>query len=192
MEITRTLHVTTRVEWWQWLDKNHNTENEIWLIFYKKHTGKSRIPYNDAVEEAICFGWIDSIVKRIDDEKFAQKFTPRKKNSKWSDLNIKRAKKMISENKMTQSGLIYFQNIPDKKNGQPAIKMDKNNFNIPEYINEALKKNLTVLKNFNQLAFSHKRNYVGWIDSAKKEETRQNRLAEAIELLKENKKLGLK
>ena len=192
MEITRTLHVTTRVEWWQWLDKNHNTENEIWLIFYKKHTGKSRIPYNDAVEEAICFGWIDSIVKRIDDEKFAQKFTPRKKNSKWSDLNIKRAKKMISENKMTQSGLIYFQNIPDKKNGQPAIKMDKNDFNIPEYINEALKKNSTVLKNFSQLAFSHKRNYVGWIDSAKKEETRQRRLAEAIELLKENKKLGLK
>ena len=192
MEITRTLHVTTRVEWWQWLDKNHNTENEIWLIFYKKHTGKSRFPYNDAVEEAICFGWIDSIVKRIDDEKFAQKFTPRKKNSKWSDLNIKRAKKMISENKMTQSGLLHFQNIPDKKAGQPAIKMDKNNFNIPEYINEALKKNLTVLKNFNQLAFSHKRNYVGWIDSAKKEETRQNRLAEAIELLKENKKLGLK
>jgi len=90
MKITKTLYVTTRDEWRSWLEKNHKSEKEIWLIYYKKHTGKPRIPYDDAVEEALCFGWIDSIIKRIDEKKYAQKFSPRKQNSVWSDLNKKR------------------------------------------------------------------------------------------------------
>ena len=78
MKITEKLHVTNRDDWRAWLRKNHSTKKEIWLIYYKRHTGKPRIPYSDAVEEALCFGWIDSLVKKIDDEKFVQKFTPRK------------------------------------------------------------------------------------------------------------------
>ena len=75
------LHLTNRQDWRLWLGENHDKENEIWLIYYKKHTGKARVPYNDAVEEALCFGWIDSIVKTIDDERYMQKFTPRKDKS---------------------------------------------------------------------------------------------------------------
>jgi len=104
MEITKTLYITTRAKWRKWLEKNHNTEKEIWLIYYKKHTGKPRIPYDDAVEEALCFGWIDSIIKRIDEEKYTQNFSPRKQNSVWSDLNKKRVKKLIEEGKITKAG----------------------------------------------------------------------------------------
>ena len=78
MEIRKTLYVTSREEWRAWLTKHYQAETEVWLIYYKKHTGRPRISYDEVVEEALCFGWIDSIGKRMDDETFAQKFTPRK------------------------------------------------------------------------------------------------------------------
>ena len=87
MEITKTYYVATRSEWCKWLQKHHTSATEIWLIYYKKHTGMPRVSYNDAVEEALCFGWIDSLVKRVDADTYAQKFTPRKSKSKWSELN---------------------------------------------------------------------------------------------------------
>lgn len=108
MDIGKTLYVTNRVEWRKWLAKNHNNEHEIWLIYYRKDTGKPRIDYNDAVEEALCFGWIDSIEKRIDEEKFAQRFTPRRPNSNWSESNRKRMGKLIKQGKVTPFGLSAF------------------------------------------------------------------------------------
>lgn len=86
------LYLPTRSEWRQWLSKNHAGVKVIWLVYYKKHTGKPSIPYDDAVEEALCFGWIDSTIKRIDDERYMQKFTPRNLKSEWSDLNIRRVR----------------------------------------------------------------------------------------------------
>ena len=106
MKITKTLYVTNRKEWRNWLLNNFDSKPEIWLIYYKKHTGKPRILYNDAVEEALCFGWIDSTIKRVDEEIYVQKFTPRKARSIWSDLNRKRAEKMINAGLMTSAGLI--------------------------------------------------------------------------------------
>jgi hypothetical protein len=97
MEIRKTLYVTSREEWRAWLAKHYQSETEVWLIYYKKHSGQPRISYDHAVEEALCFGWIDSIVKRIDDEKFAQKFTPRRDGAKWSALNKRRLRKLIRE-----------------------------------------------------------------------------------------------
>ena len=108
MEITESLYVTNRDDWHDWLLMHHKSKNEIWLIFFKKHTGRPRIPYDDAVEEALCFGWIDSTIKRIDEETFAQKFTPRKAKSQWSNLNIERVRKLIKLNKMTKAGLDKF------------------------------------------------------------------------------------
>src|SRR5262249_60030780 len=83
----------------------HQSETEVWLIYYKKPSGQPRIPYDDAVEEALCFGWVDSIVKRIDDAKFAQKFTPRRGRTRWSALNKRRLRKLIREGRMTPAGL---------------------------------------------------------------------------------------
>ena len=99
MLMGETIYITDRMKWRAWLRKNRKIKKEIWLIYYKKHTGKSRIAYDDAVEEALCYGWIDSTVKRIDNDRFAQKYTPRREKSNWSDLNIERAKKLIKEGK---------------------------------------------------------------------------------------------
>ncbi|MEK6967514.1 MAG: hypothetical protein AABX51_02700, partial [Nanoarchaeota archaeon] len=91
-KITNLVHATTRIEWRKWLEKNHNKEKDAWLVYFKVHTGKQSVAYNDAVEEALCFGWIDSTVKKIDGERFAQRFTPRKLKGNWAETNIKRVK----------------------------------------------------------------------------------------------------
>jgi len=191
MKLADELYVTNRDDWREWLRKNYETKKEVWLIYYTKHTGKPSISYDDSVEEALCFGWIDNIIKRIDDEKFVRKFTPRKAKSKWSEANKKRARKMIKEGKMTEVGLAKIREA--KKTGEwfktaPA----KKELVIPPYMKEALAKNEKALENFNDLAKSYKRQYVGWISSAKREATRRRRLAEAISLLEKNEKLGMK
>jgi uncharacterized protein YdeI (YjbR/CyaY-like superfamily) len=105
MQPGRLLYVTNREEWRTWLKENHETEKEIWLVFFKKNSGKPGIIYEDAVEEAICFGWIDSLVKKIDDQSYSQKFTPRTVKAGWSVSNKIRAERMIQQGRMTQAGL---------------------------------------------------------------------------------------
>jgi uncharacterized protein YdeI (YjbR/CyaY-like superfamily) len=152
MKLSKTLYVTTRDAWRAWLEKNHAAATEVWLIYYKKHTGRPRIPYDDAVEEALCFGWIDSIVRRIDEGRYAQKFTPRRDGSQWSELNIKRARKLIKEGRMTRAGLAKVGaeilagrevSRTESKRHEPAI---------PQYIEDALKKNRAARENFHNLA----------------------------------------
>ncbi len=98
-----------REAWRQWLLENHAGFNEFWIIFYKKHTGKPTVIYREALEEALCFGWIDGILKRIDDECYMQRFTPRRSRSNWSETNIKLALKLLSEGRMHESGLAFSQ-----------------------------------------------------------------------------------
>lgn len=183
------IYMKNREEWRAWLEKNHLIKKVIWLIYYKKHTGKDRIPYEDAVEEAICFGWIDSTVKKIDEEKYMQKFTPRKDKSKWSEINIKRANKMIQSGKMVQAGLEKF----NKKILYINIeKKHKTEVFVPDYIKDLLKNNKSIEIKFYNLAVSYRKKFVEWIDSAKKYSTKEKRMKEMIQLLKENKKLGMK
>jgi len=185
------LYVPDRDDWRAWLRENFAAKSEVWLIYYKKHTGKPSIPYDDSVEEALCFGWIDGVIRRIDDEKCARKFTPRKDRSRWSESNKNRAEKLINEGKMTAAGLAKIEEA--KKNGEWfKPRQMRRELVIPTFIEEALAKNRKAQVNFNKLANSYKRMYVGWISSAKKEETRIRRLVEAVSLLEQNKKLGLK
>ena len=192
MKTLKTLHLTDRAKWRAWLKKHHTAENEVWLVYYKKHTGKPRIPYDDAVEEALCFGWIDSIVKRIDDETYAQKFTPRTNNSKWSDLNVRRAKKLIKDGRMTEAGLAKIdpEILRRKSKSKPRSKKDR--LIVPAFIRQALMATWKAWENFNNLAPSYRRHYIGWISDAKREETRRRRLKEAVALLARGEKLGLK
>lgn len=181
-----TLYVKDRNEWRSWLEKHHDSKKEIWLIYYKKQTGKPRIPYDDAVEEAICFGWIDGQIKSLDDEKYIQRYTPRKSKSPWSDINIGRAKKMIKEGKMTKWGLeTYHEGMKNNK-----IIPSSKNFSIPDDFKEALAKNLKALNNFNNFAPSTQLMYVYWISTAKREETRNKRIKEVVERSQQNKKPG--
>ncbi len=144
--------------------------------------------YGDAVEEALCFGWIDSIVRTIDEDRYAQKFTPRKAKSKWSELNRERFARMVSEGKMTPAGLAR----SPIKDGAAAGAKPPEDDSVPSAIEEALRANGLAWTNFSNLAPSYRRLYVRWIQDAKKEETRRKRLTEAVGLLEQNKKLGLK
>jgi uncharacterized protein YdeI (YjbR/CyaY-like superfamily) len=191
----KTFYAANRNEWRAWLEKRHETETDVWLIYYKKASALPRVPYDDAVEEALCFGWVDSLVKRLDDEKFAQKFTPRKDQQKWSEHNKKRARAMIEQGKMTDAGLaVIGKGVLDSSRDPSARKIsDRRRFDtVPEFIQKALNKNKKAREFFDKLAPSYRRHYIGWITMAKRPETQQRRLAEAIELLAQNKKLGLK
>ncbi len=190
MGISRMLHVISREEWRTWLAKHHESEREVWLVYYKKQTGRPRIPYGDAVEEALCFGWIDSLVKRIDDAKFAQKFTPRTDCTRWSALNKRRVRKLMQEGRMTAAGLakIDVAALGDEPQAPPG----KARLALPRFVRQALLANPKAWEHFQNLAPSYRRLYVRWIMDAKKPETRARRLKQAVALLAQNKKLGLK
>jgi uncharacterized protein YdeI (YjbR/CyaY-like superfamily) len=152
----------------------------VWLIYYKKHSGRPRIPYDHAVEEALCFGWIDSIGKRMDDEKFAQKFTPRRDRTNWSALNKRRVRKLIREGRMTEAGLAK---IDLAVLGEKAAAKQSTDDDIPRFVKQGLMANAKAWKNFRSLTPARRRAYVRLILDAKKEETRERRLREAISLL---------
>lgn len=190
--IMRAMYVNNREDWRKWLEKNYDKEKELWLIYYKANTGKPSIPYEDSVEEALCFGWIDSIVKKMDSEKYARKFTPRTDKTRWSALNKRRVKNLIKEGKMTEIGLAKIDRSVLKRKEVTVKEGVKKKLEIPDYLKKLLMKNRKAWQNFTKLAPSYQRNYVGWIISAKKIETRQKRIKEAIGLLAKNKKLGLK
>ncbi len=172
-------YAKNREEWRNWLMENHTCEKEIWLVYYKKHTGKPSVTYPESVQEALCFGWIDGIKKRIDDERYMHRFTLRTPKSNWSDFNIRLAKKLIKDKKMTDFGLKYFEN------------RKTNTFSLSPENEQKIKENQIAWQNFNNLAPGYRKQYIHWISSAKRAETIQKRLEEAIKLLEQNKKLGM-
>ena len=192
MKMPKTLYVSNRPAWRAWLAQNHEAEAEVWLVFYKKHTGRPNLPYEDAVNEALCFGWIDSLVQRIDLERYARKFTPRNVRSRWSELNKRRVKALIREGRMTSEGLAK---IPDSVLRGKVDSGPRRQTKVPvlpRSIKQVLMSHPKAWKNFTSLAPSYRRLYVRWITAAQKEETRRRRTQEAIALLSQGKKLGLK
>jgi len=187
----KTIYIKTRAGWRKWLKDNRLISPGIWFTFYKQHTGRKTITYNDAVEEALCYGWIDSIIKKLDEERYIQKFTPRTNNNKWSAANIARMKKLIKEKKMTRYGLAKI-DAQILNTGREPVQENNFSAGYPQFIIDAFNKNPEVLNNFNNLAPSYRKIYVRWIMAAKKTETQLKRIEEAVKLLKENKKLGLK
>ena len=188
----QTLYVTDREEWRAWLQANYAQVSEIWLIYYKKHTGQPSIPYDIAVEEALCFGWIDSTVKRIDDATYKQRFTPRKDTSNWSDPNKERVRRLIAERRMTDAGLSKISDEVLAECARPQAPRAKKSVVVPGYFKKALATDKRAWENFNKLAQSSRRKYVEWVASAKREETRMKRLQELKELLSKNEKRGMK
>ena len=184
-------HSKSPQEWRKWLAANHDKETAVWLVFYKQQPSKSSLTYEAAVDEALCYGWIDSIIRKIDEMKYARKFTPRKDHSKWSEINKRRAAKLIESGKMTKIGLAKIEAA--KKNGmwakpdRPQISLE-----LPEEFEAALKKNRAARTVFEQLAPSYKRQYLGWISVAKRPETKQARIKESVALLAKGEKLGMK
>ena len=183
----KTLYVTHRDEWRNWLEKNHNKKIDIWLIYYKKHTGKPRIPYDDAVEEALCYGWIDSIVKRIDDERFMQKFTPRQENSMWSAHNKKRALEMIRLGRMTEAGIVRIDAA--KKTGAWDNVVNRSEAPaMPADLKRALDADKNAKQSWEDMAPSRRKQHIWWIADAKRNDTRKRRIEKTLEEMRAKKK----
>ncbi len=179
------LYAKNRQEWRQWLQKHYRSKDNVWLIYYKKPTGKPSVPYVDAVEEALCFGWIDGQIKSLDKEKYMQRFTPRKPSSNWSVVNIERAKKMMKEGKMTTWGRkVYEEGI--KTN---TIIPSSKSFTVPSDLKKALTANKKAWLNFRNFSPSAQLAYVYWINTAKTDETRRKRIEKTVTLSSEGKKL---
>lgn len=185
----KTLSVRTLDEWRVWLGEHHESESEVWLVFFKAHTGQKRFAVPDAVDEALCVGWVDSLVKRLDDSRYAVKFTPRRSDSRWSDINRKRYAALKASGRLRPAGV---KRPPTSRTYAAQPKRYELPATIPSYIQTALKKQPTALRYFEELTPAHRRRYLGWIESAKREETKARRLQEAIRLLAAGKPLGLK
>lgn len=188
----KTIEVKNRSEWRAWLAANHAKEVKVWLVYYKKKTGKTSIEYDASVEEALCYGWVDSIIKKLDDMKYARKFTPRRENSKWSPSNKKRVEELIREGVMTEHGLQKVEAAKRIGNWDNPIQKPELTFDMPVEFEEALRKNKRAKNTFEKLAPTYQKQYIGWIEVANLPETREKRIKESVRLLTEGKKLGLK
>jgi len=181
MEVTRTVYAKTRAAWRVWLSKHHASKREIWLVYYKKASGKASVSYAEAVEEALCFGWIDSIVKSIDTARYAQRFSPRKRGSNWSRPNLERVARLIADGKMTPAGSVH---VPGKR--QAAAYRTKHERRIsgptmaPSDLSLALRANVKAQAMWKGLAPGYRRTYVRWITDAKRPATRARRIEQAV------------
>jgi uncharacterized protein YdeI (YjbR/CyaY-like superfamily) len=179
MKISRTLHVTQRKAWRAWLKKHHRSETEIWLVYYKKATGKPRIAYNDAVEEALCFGWIDSVVKSLDSQRSAQRFSPRRPGAPYSQANKERLRALVARGQVIRS----------VRDGLGDVLSEK--FVIPPDILRALRANKTAWKNFQKFSPAYRRIRVAFIDGARRRPVEfRKRLRYFIQMTEKNKMFG--
>jgi uncharacterized protein YdeI (YjbR/CyaY-like superfamily) len=179
MKVTKTLHITERKDWRKWLRKHYKSEKEVWLVYYKKATGKPRIEYNDAVEEALCFGWIDSIVKSLDKDRSAQRFSPRKTGSKYSPANKERLRNLLKQRKVIKEVRETLGDLAEEK------------FVIPKDILRELKANKEAWKHFQKLSDAYKRIRIGFIEGARKRPDEfKKRLRYFIKMTEKNKQFG--
>ena len=176
---TKLLRLSDRKKWRAWLKKHHKSEDEIWLVYAKKHTGKPRISYNDAVEEALCFGWIDSIVKTVDEDHFAQRFSVRKNTSTWSQPNIERLRLLVAEDQI----------MPEVLEALPDLSGD--DFEVPPDILEAIKGNDKAWNNFQAFSAPYIRIRISYIESGRsRPEEFNRRLENFIKKTEANKLIG--
>ena len=179
------LDVRMREQWRRWLAKHHGSSPGIWLVRHKQHTGVDSMPHEDLVSEALCFGWVDSLIKRLDNDRYAIKVTPRKPTSKWSDINRRRWKELKAAGLLAPAGLGAAPTA-NRYAARPSVPQ------LPAYVAKAIKTNVKAWRFFQQLAPTYRRDFVVWIHTAKRPETREKRMRESIALLAAGKRLGLK
>ena len=180
MEIGKTLYVHERQAWREWLAKHHASEPEIWLVFYKKASSRPSLPYNDAVEEALCFGWIDSIVKKHGPESRAQRFSPRRRGSPWSEMNKARVRRLAEQGQMTGAGLAA------------GVDFLGERYEVPADILAAIEEDAAAWRNFQALPESYVRIRVGWINAARvRPDVFDQRLRYFVKMTSQGKRFGM-
>jgi uncharacterized protein YdeI (YjbR/CyaY-like superfamily) len=191
MEMTHTFHAPDRAAWRRWLEEHHAAEKDVWLVYYKGQA-QPCITYEESVEEALCFGWVDSLIQKIDEDRYARKFTPRRPGSVWSETNKRRLARVIEQGRITPAGMAAvnfpLDSLPPTGGAKPASPP----LEIPNWMETALRTSTTAWRNFSNLPPSHKKRYLAWLSSAKKEETRQKNLKKAIEMLERDQRLEMK
>ena len=190
MKMALSLYMRSAEEWRGWLVHNHALAKEVWLIFYKTGSTLPCITYDESLDEALCYGWIDSLIQKIDEERYARKFTPRTNTAKWSVSNKRRAARLIREGRMTEMGLAKIGDLSDFR--EDLIDERPKTLEIPEIVARGLQTSAAAWDFFNSLPPSQRKRYVGWIMSAKRIETVQKRILEAIVLLEKEQPLVLK
>ena len=178
------VHPKSRAEWRKWLEKNHTRNEGVWLISYKKATGKPRVDYDESVEEALCFGWIDSKGNKLDDERSMLWFAPRRAGTGWSKLNKERVARLIKAKRLAPAGLAKINAA--KKDGSWNALDAVEALEIPSDLEEAFSKNETARGYFEAFPRSVKRAILEWISSAKKSETRAKRIEETVTKAEQN------
>lgn len=173
-------------DWREWLEKNHESEESVWLVFYKKSSGKESLTWSESVDIALCFGWIDSKKIGIDDEKSHQFFSKRKAKSTWSKINKQKIEQLTELGEMREAGLKIIEVA--KENGSWTILDEVEELIIPEDLKSALQENPDATDNFEKFSKSVKKMILYWVISAKRPETRQNRIKEIAERAAENLK----
>jgi uncharacterized protein YdeI (YjbR/CyaY-like superfamily) len=179
MDISDTLYVSSREEWRTWLEENYRTADDIWLVYYRKHTGIPRVPYNDAVEEALCFGWIDSTVKKIDQDRYAQRFSPRNPRSTYSQTNKERLRRLIDQGKVMPDVLATVRDVVEEP------------FEFPPDIEAALRANQQAWENFQRYSAAYQRIRIAYVGAARKRPGEfEKRLKNLIRKTEQDKQFG--
>jgi uncharacterized protein YdeI (YjbR/CyaY-like superfamily) len=179
MSVSHALNFANQGQWRMWLEQHHATEHEVWLIIFKKKYQNMGLALGQAIEEALCFGWIDSTLNTIDEKCYALRFTARKKVSTWSLSNINRVNKLIAEGRMTDAGLTKIKEAKENGEWDAAIQREQVDI-IPEALLQALKEKEGALEAYKALKNSRKKQYLYWLHSAKREETRNRRIQKII------------
>ena len=179
-----------RAAWRAWLAKNHAAAPEIWLAYYKKGTGKKSISYEEALEDALCYGWIDSTVNKLDAERYIQRYTPRKPKSVWSASNKARVERLIRDGRMAPPGLAAVETA--KRNGtwHTFDKVDVTP-EVPPDLAAAVEAEPAARANFERVSASQKKMFAWFIISAKRPETRARRVARCLEMIRTGEKFGI-
>ena len=181
-------HPLSRRKWREWLAENHAQAAGIWFVYFKKPTGKPRVTYDEAVEEALCFGWIDSVPRKFDEMRSKLLFTPRKPKSVWSRLNKERVERLIENGLMTEIGLAKIEAA--KKNGSWNALDTSDNLEIPKDLTESFKKDKIAAKNFTAFSEAVRRSILSWIFSAKRGMTRAARIQKTVAMAAQNKRVN--
>jgi uncharacterized protein YdeI (YjbR/CyaY-like superfamily) len=178
------VHPETRREWRDWLAANHETSPGVWLVMWRTATGRRQMTYDDAVEEALCFGWIDGQTNTLDDERSTMRMTPRKPTSAWARSNKERVDRLMADGQMTEAGLRAIETA--KANGSWSILDDVDALVVPDDLRSALAADEQARGHFEAFPPSAKKQILYWIKSAKRPETRERRIAEAVRLAAQN------
>lgn len=187
MEPKPELYFKSQEEWRDWLLENHKISQGVYLILYRVNSGIASMRWEEAVRVALCFGWIDSTAKRIDDVRRKQLFTPRKSKSVWSKVNKTHIKELITQDLMHESGLKKIEAA--KKDGSWTALDNVENLIIPEDLLAAFNAYPVAYKNYKAFSRSYRKSYLYWLNSAKRTETREKRIAEIIKFCNENLKM---